>query len=172
MALKVAIQESKNVSLWREYKDDKGTVLARFKIRGSEYQAYQVAMERAQHQIISKGYEIDKATVNDKTAFQLTLEAVACHLIEDWEGVEFEENGKIVEQPYSHENATKLFHMGDIGFLIWAFVKSESEKIQKELNQTKEETLGKSESSTSGKQNTGASQTTKRNRGKRSTSPS
>lgn len=172
MALKVAIQESKEISLWREYKDDEGNILARFKIRGIEHQAYQVALERAQNQIISKGYDLDAATNEDKTWFQLTLQAVACHLIEDWDGVEFEEKGKIIEPKYSKEAATKLFQMGDIGFLIWAFVKSEAEKIQKESNQVKEETLGKFEDSTNGKPSTDALASTKKSRGKRSTSRS
>lgn len=68
-----------------------------------------------------------------------------CHLIEDWEGIEFEEGEVVKEQPYSEENATKLFHMGDLGWQIWGFVKSEAEKIQKEANQVKEDVLGKSE---------------------------
>ena len=40
MALKVAIQQSKEVTLWKEYKDGDGNVLAEFKIRGSDYKAY------------------------------------------------------------------------------------------------------------------------------------
>lgn len=34
MALEVNIQRNKDVSLWREYKDTEGNVLAEFKIRG------------------------------------------------------------------------------------------------------------------------------------------
>ena len=170
MALKVAIKESKEISLWREYKDKEGKVLARFKIRGIEHQAYQVALERAQNQIVSKGYDVSKASVDDKVWYQLTMEAAACHLIEDWEGIEFEEGEVVKEQPYSEENATKLFHMGDLGWQIWGFVKSEAEKIQKEANQVKEEVLGKSENSTTGKPDTASSLTTKKSNAKRSTS--
>ncbi|MDM1758141.1 MULTISPECIES: hypothetical protein [Acinetobacter] len=170
MALKVAIKESKEISLWREYKDAEGKVLARFKIRGIEHQAYQVALERAQNQIVSKGYDVSKASADDKVWYQLTMEAAACHLIEDWEGIEFEEGGVVKEQPYSEENATKLFHTGDLGWQIWGFVKSEAEKIQKEANQVKEEVLGKSENSTIGKLDTVSSPTTKKSNAKRSTS--
>lgn len=170
MALKVAIKESKEISLWREYKDAEGKVLARFKIRGIEHQAYQVALERAQNQIVSKGYDVSKASTDDKVWYQLTMEAAACHLIEDWEGIEFEEGEVVREQPYSEENATKLFHMGDLGWQIWGFVKSEAEKIQKEANQVKEEVLGKSENSTIGKPDTASSPTTKKSNAKRSTS--
>ena len=93
-----------------------------------------------------------------------------CHLIEDWEGIEFEEGEVVREQPYSEENATKLFHMGDLGWQIWGFVKSEAEKIQKEANQVKEDVLGKSENSTIGKPDTASSPTTKKSNAKRSTS--
>ena len=58
MALKVAIQQSKEVTLWKEYKDSEGNVLAEFKIRGSDYKAYRVAIERAQNQLSSKGFDL------------------------------------------------------------------------------------------------------------------
>ncbi len=50
------------------------------------------------------------------------MEAVACHLIEDWKGVVFVEEGPNGEQlksepAYNAENATKLLNMGDLGFL-------------------------------------------------------
>ncbi|RFC81189.1 hypothetical protein C9E89_023200 [Acinetobacter sichuanensis] len=60
--------------------------------------------------------------------------------------------------------------MGDLGWQIWGFVKSEAEKIQKEANQVKEEVLGKSENSTIGKPDTASSPTTKKSNAKRSTS--
>jgi len=46
MALKAEIQKSKNVSLWKEYKDAEGNVLAEFKIRGEAYKPYRVARIR------------------------------------------------------------------------------------------------------------------------------
>ena len=54
MALEVNIQRNKDVSLWREYKDEEGNVLAEFKIRGIGYKPYQVALERANNQITAK----------------------------------------------------------------------------------------------------------------------
>ncbi|MGZ2080098.1 hypothetical protein ACXP65_19405, partial [Acinetobacter baumannii] len=91
MALKVSIQTSKTVSKWREYVDGDGNVLAEFKIRGIAYKPYQVALERANNQITSKGYDVSKASKDDKLYHELLLEAAACHLIEDWKGVVFEE---------------------------------------------------------------------------------
>ncbi|MFX4646888.1 hypothetical protein ABTB84_19205, partial [Acinetobacter baumannii] len=84
MALEVNIQRNKDVSLWREYKDEEGNVLAEFKIRGIGYKPYQVALERANNQITAKGFDVAKASPDDKLFHELLLEAVACHLIEDW----------------------------------------------------------------------------------------
>ena len=91
MALKVAIQQSKEVALWKEYKDGKGNILAEFKIRGSDYKAYRVAVERAQNQLASKGYNVATAASEDKLYHELLLEAAACHLVADWKGVVFVE---------------------------------------------------------------------------------
>ena len=148
MALKVAIQKSKDVSLWKEYKDGEGNVLAEFKIRGSDYKAYRVAVERAQNQFSSKGFDVATAGSDDKLYHELLLEAAACHLVADWKGVVFVEDGKEVEPECSPENATKLFNMGDIGVAIWAFVKAQADQIQAEANAYRDEVLGKSESFT------------------------
>ncbi|MFH7808777.1 MULTISPECIES: hypothetical protein [unclassified Acinetobacter] len=154
MTLVVEIEKSKETSLWKEYKDAEGNVLARFKIRGESYKPYRVALERAQNQVASKGYVVSTASGEDKLYHELLLEAAACHLIEDWDGVSFRENGKETEQPCTPENATKLLNMGDIGVAIWAFVKAHAEKIQLEADQVKSDTLGKSQSSTNGTQET------------------
>lgn len=164
MALKVTIQTSKTVSKWREYTDTEGNVLAEFKIRGSGYKPYQVSLERANNQITSKGFDVSKAGKDDKLYHELLLEAAACHLIEDWKGVVFEEKidgGEVVEtEPeYSPENAVKLLNMGDIGISIWLYVKQEAEDIQKEADSYKDEVVGKSSNST-----TGASSTQKKKR--------
>jgi len=148
MALKVAIQQSKEVALWKEYKDSKGNVLAELKIRGSDYKAYRVAVERAQNQLSSKGYDVATAGSDDKLYHELLLEAAACHLVAEWKGVIFVENGKEFEPQCSPENATKLFNMGDIGVAIWAFVKAQADQIQTEANTYRDEVLGKSENST------------------------
>ncbi|MDV7565318.1 hypothetical protein R4671_03260 [Acinetobacter baumannii] len=159
MALKVTIQTSKTVSKWREYTDTEGNVLAEFKIRGSGYKPYQVALERANNQITTKGYDVGKASKDDKLYHELLLEAAACHLIEDWKGVVFEEKiegGEVIEtEPeYSPENATKLLNMGDIGISIWLYVKQEAEDIQKEADVYKDDVVGKSSNSTIGASST------------------
>lgn len=148
MALRVAIQQSKEVSLWKEYKDAEGNVLAEFKIRGEGYKPFRVALERANNQVTSKGYNVSTAGKEDKLYHELLLEAAACHLIADWKGVVFVEDGKEIEPSCTPENATKLFNMGDIGVAIWAFVKSHAEQIQAEADKVQAETLGKLSSST------------------------
>jgi hypothetical protein len=151
MALKVAIQESKNVSAWKDYKDaETGKVLAKFKIRGANYQAYLVGLERAQNQIASKGYNVSMATGEDKLWHDLLMEAAGCHLIEDWQDVVFLEKGKEVEVSYSAENATKLLSMGKTGMQIWNFIKAQAVLIQIEADKLEAETLGKSSNSTDG----------------------
>ena len=152
MALKVAIQKSKEVALWKEYKDADGNVLAEFKIRGDGYKPFRVANERAQNQVASKGYNVSTASAEDKLYHELLLEAAACHLIADWKGVVFVEDGKEIEPPCTPENATKLFNMGDIGLAIWVFVKANAEKIQIDADTAQVETMGKSSSSISGTQ--------------------
>lgn len=161
MALKAAIQQSKEVALWKEYKDGEGNVLAEFKIRGESYKPFRVALERANNQVASKGYNVSTAGKEDKLYHELLLEAAACHLIADWKGVVFVEDGKEIEPSCTPENATKLFNMGDIGVAIWAFVKSHAEQIQAEADKVQAETLGKSLSSTNIQSDTQDSQSTK-----------
>lgn len=161
MALKVAIQKSKDIAVWKEYKDADGNVLAEFKIRGDEYKQYLVALERAQNQIASKGYNVALAGGEDKLYHELLLEAAACHLIADWKGITFVENDKEVEVGYSPENATKLLNMGDIGPIIWMFVKDQANKIQIEANKEMVDTLGKLSNSTNTQSDTQDLQSTK-----------
>ncbi|MDC4995274.1 hypothetical protein OHW19_01515 [Acinetobacter baumannii] len=173
MALEVNIQRNKDVSLWREYKDEEGNVLAEFKIRGIGYKPYQVALERANNQITAKGFDVAKASPDDKLFHELLLEAVACHLIEDWKGVVFVEEdpeGELVktEPTFNGENAFKLLNMGDLGVSIWSFIRTESEKIQSEANKYRDDIVGKSQTSTPMRTNTRGSQTTKKNKEKHS----
>ncbi len=146
MALKVAIQKSKEVALWREYKDDDGNVLAEFKIRGDGYKPYRVALERANNQISAKGFDVAGAG-DDKLFHELLIEAAACHLIADWKGIEFEEDGVTIEPTCSKETATKLLSMGDIGIAVWVFVKTQAQTIQQEADTHEADILGKSTTS-------------------------
>ena len=151
MSLVVGLNKSKQISKWCEYKDAEGNVLAEIKVRGISYKPYQVAVERAQNQISSKGFDVDTASVNDKLFHELLLDAAACHLIEDWKGIAVpDENGEPKDFIYTTENAKKLLNEGDIGPVIWLFVKSNAEEIQREADGIKAEVLGKSENSMSG----------------------
>ena len=149
MPLIVSKTKPKKVSKWCEYKDAEGNVLAEIKVRGISYKPYQVAVERAQNQIAQKGFDVDTASVNDKLFHELLLDAAACHLIEDWKGIAVPDaNGEPKDFIYTTENAKKLLNEGDIGPIIWLFVKTNAEQIQREADGIKADVLGKSENST------------------------
>lgn len=151
MSLIVGLNKSKQISKWCEYKDADGEVLAEIKVRGISYKPYQVAVERAQNQIAQKGFDVDTASASDKLFHELLLDAAACHLIEDWKGIAVPDaNGELKNFIYTTENAKKLLNEGDIGPVIWLFVKTNAEQIQREADEVKAETLGKSENSMNG----------------------
>ena len=151
MSLIVGLNKSKQISKWCEYKDAEGNVLAEIKVRGISYKPYQVAVERAQNQIAQKGFDVDTASANDKLFHELLLDAAACHLTEDWKGIAVPDaNGEPKDFIYTTENAKKLLNEGDIGPVIWLFVKTNAEQIQREADEVKAETLGKSENSMNG----------------------
>ncbi len=99
------------------------------------------------------------------------LEAVASHLIEDWKGVVFVEEGPEgdlvkTEPTFNGENAFKLLNMGDLGVSIWSFIRTESEKIQAEANKYRDDVVGKSQPSTTTRTSTQGSRTTKKSKEK------
>lgn len=145
MTLSSTLKTPKHTSKWIEYKDAKGNVLAEFKIRGIKYQAYQSALARCSNQISSKGYDVAAASPKDKLYHELLLEAVACHLIEDWKGIEFNDLdiGKVYQPAYSPENATKLLNLGDIGIPLHYFIVEQAKEIQAEADAEYNDTLGK-----------------------------
>lgn len=151
MALKVGIVRSSDVSKWCTFETAGGQ--AEFKIRGIGYKPFQVALEKAGNQISSKGYDVMAKDENGKLYHELLLDAAGAHLIEDWKGVVFAEvegeDTVETEQPYTPENASKLLNLGDIGLLIWSFIKEQAQKIQEDADKDKATILGKSLNSTS-----------------------
>ena len=143
MALIAEIEESKTASVWKEFKDAKGNVLARFKIRGIDYEPYQIAQQRISHQLSLKCLNISNISEDEKTLQSLNMEACACHLLEDWEGVSFKINGDVAEVGYSKENAVKLLQLGKIGADIYLFILAQANIIQEEANLFRDEVLGK-----------------------------
>lgn len=151
MALKVGIVRSSEVSKWCSFETAGGQ--AEFKIRGIGYKPFQVALEKAGNQITSKGYDVMVKDEDSKLYHELLLDAAGAHLIEDWKGIVFAEivEGKSVEteKPYTPENASKLLNLGDIGIIIWSFIKEQAQKIQEDADKDKATILGKSSNSTS-----------------------
>lgn len=164
MALKVGIVQSSEVSKWCTFETAGGQ--AEFKIRGIGYKPFQVALEKAGNQISSKGYDV--MVKDEKLYHELLLDAAGAHLIEDWKGVVFAEviEGKTVEteQPYTPENASKLLNLGDIGLVIWTFIKDQAQKIQEDADKDKATILGKSSNSTNTKKPTRRKRRTKSNK--------
>lgn len=164
MALKVGIVRSSEVSKWCTFETAGGQ--AEFKIRGIGYKPFQVALEKAGNQISSKGYDV--MVKDEKLYHELLLDAAGAHLIEDWKGVVFSEvvEGKTVEteQPYTPENASKLLNLGDIGLVIWTFIKDQAQKIQEDADKDKATILGKSSNSTNTKKPTRRKRRTKSNK--------
>ncbi len=164
MALKVGIVRSSEVSKWCTFETAGGQ--AEFKIRGIGYKPFQVALEKAGNQISSKGYDV--MVKDEKLYHELLLDAAGAHLIEDWKGVVFSEvvEGKTVEteQPYTPENASKLLNLGDIGLVIWTFIKDQAQKIQEDADKDKATILGKSSNSTNIKKPTRRKRRTKSNK--------
>ena len=163
MSLSVVVTKPKKVSKWCEYKDAEGNVLAEIKVRGISYGAYQSALETINTVMAQKSKKVEDAKEEDKLFHELLLDAAACHLIEDWSGISvvkkdaegniiYNEDGspKTVDLPYTPENAKSILNEGDIGPVIWLFVKTNAEQIQREADEVKAETLGKSENSMNG----------------------
>ena len=170
MALKVSIVEKQpHVSEWKEYKHaGSDEVLARFKIRGIAYKPYQLALDVAREQLGRNDVTVATVSNEDRFKHEYMFEAAAYHLIEDWEGVFFSQNGKEVEQKYSGEAAYKLFNEGDIGALIWLFVHNAAQEIQKEANEKKDKLVGKSLNTTTTKKAKSEKQNTAESSSKRS----
>lgn len=166
MALKVGIVRSSEVSKWCTFESADGQ--AEFKIRGIGYKPFQVALEKAGNQITSKGYDVMVKDEDSKLYHELLLDAAGAHLIEDWKGIVFAEivEGKSVEteKPYTPENASKLLNLGDIGIVIWSFIKEQAQKIQEEADKDKATILGKSSSSTNTKKRMRRKRRTKSNK--------
>ncbi|MGT2583397.1 hypothetical protein ACVR1R_19720, partial [Acinetobacter baumannii] len=70
------------------------------------------------------------------------------------------------EPAYNAENATKLLNMGDLGVSLWSFIRTESEKIQSDANQYRDDVVGKSQPSTPSRTSTQGSRTTKKSKEK------
>lgn len=162
MALVIGVQETKEVSKWVDYKDENGEVLARFQIKGIKDKKYEVARERASNQVASKGFDVASALSTDKTYPELLKDAVACHLIADWEGIEIVIDGKATQPPYTPEaGMLVLSNESTKGAELWLWVISQAERIQEEQDEFKNEILGKSESSTTTSADTQDSASTK-----------
>lgn len=154
MALRAAVTtELKQTSEWKDYRDEEGNTLARFKIRSFNYRPYQVALDRISRLIAKTDNNIKDASQDDKLKHELEFEAMAAHLIADWENVELAiDGGEYQLVSYTPENAFQLLNNGSLGVEIYFFVAGAAKDIFISESVRKTELLGKSETSTDGKQ--------------------
>lgn len=154
MKLVAKIIDNKSVSKWFEYKDDNGNVVAKFKVKNIGNKQYRVAEQRALDQVMTKGFDVGTVSAEDQTYNDLLRETVAHYLIEDWSGISFQEviDGIAIEKEaaYSVENAKTLLKLGDIGIIVWHFVRTKAEELQQEIDAELNDTLGKLSYSTNG----------------------
>lgn len=136
---------------WVDYPDSP----AKFKIRGIGYHKYQIAAERKANTIWLQGLDILDIPDNAESSIGLELKSIV-HLIEDWQNVSFKDKKGNMELnvPFSVENAVRLVTTGNVGVVIWAFIKDEATRIQEEADAYKNELLGKLEKPTTGKAQT------------------
>lgn len=141
-----SIQKDKQVSAWVQHESG-----AEFLINGIKNREYVIAAERAQHAFQKQGTDLSDVSATDRPFHEYLFEATAKYLIADWSGVQIkDEKGEIIDAPYSKEIAFQILRDGDIGVVLWAFVREQAEKIQEDAEKVKEVILGKSENSTNG----------------------
>lgn len=164
MALRsVVTDNSVDQSIWFDFKGKDGGVLARFKINPISVKQYQLSLSVAGQSEQPK-LAISEITNETKVGSDLIVEAVAYHLITDWENVELSFDGgetfNLVE--YSPENAIKLMLDGDVGGDVSDFIITESKNLYAENNKKKDERLGKSSNSTNTKRAESSTKSPKR----------
>lgn len=141
-----SIQKDKQVSAWVKHESG-----AEFLINGIKNREYLIAEERAQHAFRQQGVDLSDVSTTDRPFHEYLLEATAKYLIADWSGVQIKnEDGEIIDVPFSKDTAFQILRDGDIGIVLWAFVKKHAEKIQSDAEKVKTAIVGKSENSTSG----------------------
>lgn len=165
MALRsVVTDNSADQSIWFDYKNSDDEVLARFKVNPIGIKQYQLSLGVAISADKKEPLTIDSITKDTKYDHEPIIEAVARHLLTDWENVELSfDKGltySIVE--YSPENALNLMLNGDLGTEISNFVIDKAKSLQEDADKEKLERLGKSLNSTSIKQAESSTKSPKR----------
>lgn len=144
--LNIEVQKTsdKVASEWREYKDDKGNVLAKFLIAGSKRPAYQKGLELMQAQFEREMIGLVK--VDDKSALYTDnlIATAGKYLLLDWEGIATADG----EFKFSTENAVTLLTKTKDGLLLWKWIEDQAKDIQAKADDAVNNLVGKSLNST------------------------
>lgn len=155
-----AINQPKSVCKWVDFLNEKNEKEGELKIKGIRNEQYQVELDRT-NRIYANGDHI-KYEGSPLTQNQAIFLLVATHLLVDWKNVFFEQDGEVVEVPFSIENAFNLMRWG-VGFSgagFAGFVIGKSTAIQEEADNYKAEVMGKSLNSTDGQKSEAAKKRT------------
>lgn len=144
--LNIEVQKTsdKVASEWREYKDDKGDVLAKFLIAGNKRPAYQKGLELMQARFereLSGNMAIDDSS---RLYLDELIIVAGKYLLLDWEGIATA-NG---EFKFSSANAVALLTQTKDGLVLWKWIEEQAKDIQAKADDAVNDLVGKSLSST------------------------
>lgn len=165
-----AIGKSSTISKWFEYAkvDDKAVS---FKIRSAEYEPFQALHNQAGVEFNAQ----DKEDLSTLKPYDYFLMKAFSLLIEDWQNIDldrYDDQGELIgtefNVPCTDKNKLDVLYAGDLGFVVWNFVKTNAEAIAKEVRTKRNDALGKSLNSTDGPTKKDSSPTIKKRSAKKS----
>lgn len=113
-------------SQWFTYNTPNSTMVGKFKIRPFNNEGYKNAMA---------ALDCARDRIDDDEYIRQTAEIVSCHLIADWDEIDFIKDGVITPTPYNVRNAVDLFLTSNLGIEIlkWIMLSSISLCINSQL---------------------------------------
>lgn len=164
-----AIGKSSTISKWFEYAKV-GDKAVSFKIRSAEYEPFLALHNQA-------GVEFNAQNKDDLVnlkPYDFYLMKAFSLLIEDWQNIDldrYDDQGMLLDTelnvPCTDKNKLDVLYAGDLGYVVWNFVKTNAEAIAKEVRLKRNEILGKSLNSTDGLTPPDSLPITKKSKGKR-----
>ena len=126
---------------WRTFKLS-AEQKARFLIKGINSRAYRIAQERITEQLRLTCHEVKNVNQFEESSLARHMEAIAYHLVVDWEGIYSKETGADVT--FTPDNmATILKYSGDLGILLHGWILEQSSAIQGAYDEQLQVEVGK-----------------------------
>lgn len=98
---------------WFTYNAPNSTMVGKFKIRPFNNDGYKNAMA---------ALDCARDRIDEHEYIRQTAEIVGCHLIADWDEIDFIKDGVVTTPPYTVRNAVDLFLTGNLGIEILKWV--------------------------------------------------